>query len=332
MLRRVARTRSRIGRHNSGRQVIEVKLGRDGPVMGLPEPDLAAGEPRPLEADRPAGEPRAVEADKASGELSAVEADEAAGELRTGEADRAAGEPRPAEADHAAGEPCAAEADETAGEPGPLEADRAGGEPRLAEADRAAQEPRVPEADLATGEPRPAEVEPAAVSERCAVEAGIGAAGEHRAGKVIGAVEYGAAEIEPEPCPWGWRVLAQMTGDDVHGGLAHLLLGLEPPPDRRAGPAARVWLVSPPQVGAQHVNAGLPVLWPVVGQPGHRMDAGQPHARRGIPKLSCGGGEPVVEQPGSVQVRARPRRGSPPGVRAVRHEEAEPARAAGRLP
>jgi len=66
------------------------------------------------------------------------------------------------------------------------------------------------------------------------------------------------------------------------------------------GILARVWIVGQAQIGAQHIDAGLPVLLPVIGQPRHGVHAGQPDRWLDIAELGCDRGEPFVEDPGPV--------------------------------
>ena len=60
-----------------------------------------------------------------------------------------------------------------------------------------------------------------------------------------------------------------MRGDEADDGVAHLPVRAVSGPVRRGGAVTRVGVIGQSQVGAQDINAGLPVLGPVVGQPGH---------------------------------------------------------------
>ena len=69
---------------------------------------------------------------------------------------------------------------------------------------------------------------------------------------------------------------------------------------------ARVGLVRHAQIGAQHIDAGLPVLGPVIRQARHGIHPGQPDRRRLIiAQLPGRRGEPLVQRPGAL-LRKRP--------------------------
>jgi len=57
------------------------------------------------------------------------------------------------------------------------------------------------------------------------------------------------------------------------------------------------------QVGAEHVDAGLPVCLPVIGQARHGVDSGQPHGRLAVSELGGDRGEPFVEHASAVMNR-----------------------------
>ena len=82
--------------------------------------------------------------------------------------------------------------------------------------------------------------------------------------------------------------------------MAHFPVGPVSGPFSRVGAVARVGVVGQAQVGAENVDAGLPVLLPVVGQPGHGVHAGQAHRGLGVAELGGDRGEPLVEDPGPV--------------------------------
>ena len=241
-----------------------------------------------VDSDRATGEHGAFELDRAAGEPGAAEVDHATGELGAAEEDRTARELGTAEVDHAIGELGGVEVDRAIGELGAAEDDRATGEPGTAEVDRAAGELGVVEADLA--------------SELGAAEADC-AAGELGAAEAD-AVEDGAGEVEVQaapvlggggPCGVGLEV----GGDDADDGAADFAQGLERLPGGGGCVLAGVGLVGHAQVGAQDVDAGLALLGPVIGQPGHRVDPGQPHGGLVGAELPGRRGESLVQQPGS---------------------------------
>ena len=63
----------------------------------------------------------------------------------------------------------------------------------------------------------------------------------------------------------------------------------------------RIW---PAQIATQHINASLPVLRPLIGQPRHGIHAGQPDgwAVRRLPSLLGSCGEPFVQCPSALLV------------------------------
>jgi hypothetical protein len=88
--------------------------------------------------------------------------------------------------------------------------------------------------------------------------------------------------------------------DEPDDRVAHFPVRLVSGPFGRVSVVARARIVGQTQVGAQHVDAGLPVLLPVVGQPGHGVHAGQAYCWLGVAELGCDRGEPLVEDPGPV--------------------------------
>jgi hypothetical protein len=60
-------------------------------------------------------------------------------------------------------------------------------------------------------------------------------------------------------------------------GVAHLSVRPASGPRSRGSVVARVRIIGQAQVGAQNIDAGLPVLLPVICQPGHGVHAGQPY-------------------------------------------------------
>src|SRR5208282_525562 len=181
-----------------------------------------------------------------------------------------------AEVDRAAGEHGAVEADRAAGELGVIEADRAAGEPGAAEVDRAAGELGVVEVDRAAGELGTGEVDRAA-GELGAVEVDR-AAGEYGARKVT-AIEGHAGEVEMETLPRRPRIMPEMCGDDADHGMPHFPVGAEREPFPCGRILARIRRIGQTQVGAQDINAGLSVLFPVICQARHGVYPGQPDGR-----------------------------------------------------
>ena len=64
---------------------------------------------------------------------------------------------------------------------------------------------------------------------------------------------------------------------------------------------ARIGLVWHAQIAAQHIDAGLPVLGPVISQARHGIHPGQPDRRRLIiTQLPGRRGEPFIQGPGAL--------------------------------
>ena len=139
--------------------------------------------------------------------------------------------------------------------------------------------------------------------DRAAGELGAGEqhdpARESRAGEVA-AVEDHAGEVEVQALPGHRRPGTQVGADEPDDGVAHLPVRPVSGPFGWGGVLARVRVVGQAQVGAQHVDAGLPVLLPVIGEPRHGVHAGQPDRWLGVAELGCDRGEPLVEDPGPV--------------------------------
>jgi hypothetical protein len=142
------------------------------------------------------------------------------------------------------------------------------------------------------------------------------AAGEVGAVEVT-AVEDHAREVEVQALP-GLRlghVGSEVRGDDpdhgvadlpagpegkplASGGILPLPAGPEGKPLASGGILSRIRLVRHAQITAQHINAGLPVLRPVIRQARQRIYPGQPDFRRLITAQLPGcRGEPFVEGP-----------------------------------
>ena len=67
-----------------------------------------------------------------------------------------------------------------------------------------------------------------------------------------------------------------MCGDDPDDGMADLAAGLEGQPLLHRSIIAGHRFIGHTQVGAQHVDARLPVVLPVISQARHRIHRGQP--------------------------------------------------------
>ena len=139
----------------------------------------------------------------------------------------------------------------------------------------------------------------------------LGAAEVDRAAGELGAAEVAAVkddarEVEVQALPGHRRVISEVRGDDPDDGVADFAAGPEGKPLRPGSILARIGLVWHAQIGAQHVDAGLPVLLPVIRQARHGIHPGQPDSRRLITaQLPGRRGEPLVQRPGAL-LRERP--------------------------
>ena len=126
------------------------------------------------------------------------------------------------------------------------------------------------------------------------------AAGEHGAAEVA-AVEDHPGEVELQALPGHRRVVSEMRGDDPDDGMAHFPVRPVSGPVSRDGILARLQSIGQAQITAQHINAGLPVLGPVIRQARHGIHPGQPDRRRLITaQLPGRRGEPLVQGPGAL--------------------------------
>ena len=82
--------------------------------------------------------------------------------------------------------------------------------------------------------------------------------------------------------------------------LTHLQVRPVIGPFGRGSVAARVRIVGQAQIGTEDIDAGLPVLLPVISQPRHGMHTCQPHRWLVIAELGCDRREALVEDPGPV--------------------------------
>jgi len=287
-------------RHAWRRRAFPAESRWDRPVANLAEVDRAAGEPGAREAEVPrvgpelgvgeadpaTGEPGAIEADRAAGEVGVTEEDLTTGEEGVVEADRAAGELRAVEVDRAAGELSVDEIHDAPGELGVLKNDLAAGKFGIGESDHAAGELGVDEMDVAAGELGPDEVDLAA--------------GEVGSNEVT-AIKHDAHEVKVQALPGHRCAISEMRSDDPDDSVADLAAGLEGKPHRLRSLIARVSLVGHPQVAAQHIDTGLPVLLPVISQTRHGVHPGQPDGRGLIAaQLPGRRGKAFVQRPGAL--------------------------------
>ena len=83
--------------------------------------------------------------------------------------------------------------------------------------------------------------------------------------------------------------------------MADFAAGPEGKPLRLGSILARIGLVWHAQIAAQHIDAGLPVLGPVISQARHGIHPGQPDRRRLIiTQLPGRRGEPFIQGPGAL--------------------------------
>ena len=88
-----------------------------------------------------------------------------------------------------------------------------------------------------------------------------------------------------------------MVADEPDDGVAHLPVRPVGGPLRRFGVVAWVGVIGQSQVGAENIDAGLPVLRPVIGQPRHSVNPGQPDSRWLITAQPVGSrSEPFVQR------------------------------------
>ena len=119
----------------------------------------------------------------------------------------------------------------------------------------------------------------------------------------VAAVEDHAGEVEVEALPGHRRARAQMVADEPDDGVAYLPVGPVSGPYVRGGVVAGVGVIGQAQVGAQNIDAGLPVLLPVISQPGHGVHPGQAHRRLAVAELGGDRREPLIQQPRPVMRR-----------------------------
>jgi hypothetical protein len=74
-------------------------------------------------------------------------------------------------------------------------------------------------------------------------------------------------EVEVQALPRHLSVLLEVRSNDANNRVADLAESLEGEPLSPGSIRAGIGLVRHPQVGAQHIDAGLPVLLPVISQP-----------------------------------------------------------------
>jgi hypothetical protein len=97
-----------------------------------------------------------------------------------------------------------------------------------------------------------------------------------------------------------------VRGDDPDDGVADFAVSLEGTPVPQWNLFTRIRLIWDAQIAAQHINAGLPILRPVIGQDRHGVHPGQLDSRRLVTAQLAGRrGEPFVQRPGAL-LRERP--------------------------
>ena len=125
------------------------------------------------------------------------------------------------------------------------------------------------------------------------------AAGELGAAEVA-AVKDNAREVEVQALPGHRSVFSEVRGDDPDDSVADFAVGLEGKSLRLGSVLARIGLVGHAQIGAQHIDAGLPVLLPVISQARHGVHPGQPDSWLVTAQLLSRRGEPFVQGPGAL--------------------------------
>ena len=82
----------------------------------------------------------------------------------------------------------------------------------------------------------------------------------------VAAVKDNAREVEVQALPGHRSVFFEVRGDDPDDGVADFADGLEGKSFRLGSVLAGIGLVWHARVGAQHIDAGLPVFPPVISQ------------------------------------------------------------------
>ena len=85
----------------------------------------------------------------------------------------------------------------------------------------------------------------------------------------VAAVKDNAREVEVQALPGHRSVFLEVCGDDPDDGVADFADGLEGKSLRLGSVLAGIRLVWHAQIGAQHIDAGLPVFLPVISQTCH---------------------------------------------------------------
>src|SRR6266567_2159599 len=123
----------------------------------------------------------------------------------------------------------------------------------------------------------------------------------------VAATEDHAGEVEVKAMPGA--VAGQACGvgpkvgsDDADDSVVDLAFGLPGEAVVLARVVGGLGLVGHAQVGAEDVDAGLPLVGPVVGEAGHSVNAGEADGGGVVAKLFGGCGEPLVEEPGFIAV------------------------------
>ena len=124
----------------------------------------------------------------------------------------------------------------------------------------------------------------------------------------VAAVKDDAREVEVQALPGHRRAVFEVRGDDPDDGVADFAAGPEGKPLRPGSLVARIGLVWHAQIGAQHIDAGLPVLGPVIRQARHGVHPGQPDRRR---LIICPAARPPWRTARSASGCAAPRASCP---------------------
>ena len=116
----------------------------------------------------------------------------------------------------------------------------------------------------------------------------------------VAAIKDNAREVEVQALPGHRSVVFEVRGDDPDDSVADFADGLEGKPLRPGGVLARIGLIWHAQIGAQHIDAGLPVFLPVISQARHGVHPSQPDSWLVAAQLVGGCGESFVQCPGAL--------------------------------
>jgi hypothetical protein len=116
----------------------------------------------------------------------------------------------------------------------------------------------------------------------------------------VAAVKDNAPEVEVQLLPGHHSVVIKMRGNDLDDSVADFAASTKGHSLRCGSGLARVGLVWHAQVGAQYVDAGLPVFLPVIRQARHGVHAGQPDGWLVAAELIGSRGETLIQRPGPL--------------------------------